>query len=225
MKIKALFDEAEKLKRFQFKNSNWADVLGEPGRDGLWLIQGPEKHGKTTFCLELAKFLSGYVQQVLFVNYETGVIETSFVDSLLRVGIQPLAKVGKNIFWEEFLSWENLLAAISNPAESKSKRPAPANIVFIDNITYARHILKDGWIEDLPKRHKNTLFIYVAHEEGGEVVGAEAKAARRLAKIIFRVDAHTVHAGGRCPGGLISFTDRAKDLHGHNNTKGTAVHV
>ncbi|WP_053404970.1 hypothetical protein [Persicobacter sp. CCB-QB2] len=225
MKIKALFDEAEKLKRFQFNDAKWDEVLGQPGRDGLWLIQGPEKHGKTTFCLELAKFLSGYVQQVLFVNYETGVIETSFVDSLLRVGIQPKAKVGKNIFWEEFLEWDHLIKAISNPAESKSQKPAPANIVFIDNITYARHVLKEGWIEALPKQHKNTLFIYVAHEEGGEVVGAEAKAARRLAKIIFRVDAHTAYAGGRCPGGNVSFTDRAPALHGHERTKGTAIHA
>ena len=47
---------ATKVETFPFKDE-WYDAFGEPERKGVWLVWGNSGNGKTTFVVQLCKYL------------------------------------------------------------------------------------------------------------------------------------------------------------------------
>jgi hypothetical protein len=186
---------------FEFEGY-WEAVLGQPEKNGAWLIYGAEKNGKTWFALMLANYLSGF-KRVLYISAEEGKGK-AFVDSCIRAKIEPN---NRSILFTEYETIEELNARLKS-------RNAPA-IVVMDNLTMYSDELKNGGFRSLLNENPNVLFIFLAHEERGAPYTATAKLCKKLSKIIFHVQGLVSNVSGRCPGGrLIIDEQKAALYHG-----------
>lgn len=193
----------------------WAETMGTPEKYGFWVVYGPEKHGKTTFNLKLAKMLSEHAK-VLYISAEEGFSE-NFKHTMERLNIGPNTK--NLLFEDEKLTISEIEGEFVYMKGGKEvSRRNPVEIVIIDNMTVYTDILKKSVVDKVfEKWKKNKLFIFICHEEGKELVGAAAKQAKRLATLLFRVEGLAAHVSGRCPGGEISIDDeRAALYHGNS---------
>lgn len=185
----------------------WQDVIGKPETNGLWLIWGPEKNGKTWCALMLADYLSQF-ERTLYISAEEG-INKGFKDAIIRAQISALNKS------LSFIDYETL----PELADRLIRRKAP-RIVLIDNITVYNDELKNGALRKLEKDFPNVLFIFLAHEDRGEPYTATAKLCKRLAKIIIHVEGLACIVSGRCPGGrAVIDEERATLYHGESILK------
>jgi hypothetical protein len=199
--IRNLFD----IKHSIFKmDEPWVKAFGEPEDNGLWLIWGQEKNGKTWFTLQLANYLSE-IDKVLYISAEEGVSKP-FVDTCKRAKIKI---DNKNLRFFEYISLEEL--------RDKIKRKRSYKVIIIDNCTIYNDELKYGELRKLITDYPDKLFILVAHEERGEPYTSSAKLAKKLAKVIIYVKGLVCSIYGRVPGGtLIIDEQRAKLFYGQN---------
>lgn len=199
LSVKNIYDK--KFKTFEF-DGVWKDTMGMPETNGFWLIYGQEKNGKSWFAIKLAEYLSQF-QKTLYVSAEEGVGKT-FVDACARAKVCHTSKLK----FLEYVPIEDL--------NEKIAQKRAAKIVLIDNITIYADELKNGTLRQMHHQYKDThLFIFIAHEEKNEPYTATAKLAKRLAKIIVRVEGLACFVSGRCPGGTLTIDEeRAQLYHG-----------
>jgi predicted ATP-dependent serine protease len=183
-----------KFKVFDFIGE-WLNVFGTPERAGIWIIYGQEKNGKTWFALKLAEYLSGFIK-TLYISGEEG-LSYGFVQACKRAQMETT----KNIQFSDYINVGDLEARLA-------KQRAPG-VVIVDNITVYNDELKNGKLRQLTKKHPNTLFIFIAHEEQGQPYTSTAKVAKKLANIIVHVEGLRATISGRCPGGFL-YVDEAK---------------
>lgn len=182
----------------------WSQPFGEPEYNGLWLIWGAEKNGKTWFALKLAGYLST-IEPVLYVSAEEGTGK-AFRDTCQRAGLGPELR---RLHLMEYIAIEEL--------EEKIGKRKSARIVFIDNCTiYADEFKKSGLLAFV-ERNPEKLFVFVAHEERNEPYTALARLIKKLAKVIVHVKGLTCMISGRCPGGILSIDEHYSRLYWGNN--------
>ncbi|MDB0601108.1 hypothetical protein [Tenacibaculum maritimum] len=195
--IKNLYDK--KFKTFDFKGV-WQDTMGKPEVNGAWIVYGAEKNGKTWFSLKLAEYLSGF-GKTMYVSAEEGTGMT-FVDACRR------AKIDLNnnmLHFQEYIPIEELDKKLSNRKAAK--------IVFLDNVTIYADELKNGVLRKFLQKHSDKLIVFIAHEERKEPYTATAKLARKLAKIIVRVQGLACFVSGRCNGGILMIDEQKAALY------------
>lgn len=181
----------------------WQDVFGSPSTNGIWLIQGEEKNGKTGGALIIAKMLSKR-EKVHYISAEEGT-DLEFKQAVQRAGID----INDNIQFTEYEELTDLYKRLK-------KQRAP-RIVVIDNLTIYNDELRGGKIKQLLKDFPGHHFICLVHEEKGKPYGAAAKLASKLAKVIIKAKGLALIVGGRVPGGnLIIDEKRATLIHGDN---------
>jgi predicted ATP-dependent serine protease len=195
-KAKPIFTRSLNIKNVYSKkhtsfdmDGEWKEVLGEPEKEGAWLIYGSEKNGKTWFTLILANYLSKF-EKLHYISAEEG-MSKSFQETCKRINIEY------NSTGLSFVEYEPLRALYARLQARKSIK-----IVVIDNLTFYNIELRGGALQQLLADFPKVLFIFLAHEERGQPYTATAKMAARFAKIIivlkgwrvpFRVDALAVH--------------------------------
>lgn len=192
-----LYDK--KFETFDF-NGDWQKVFGTPETNGIWLVYGAEKQGKTWFSLKLAEYLSQF-KKTLYVSAEEGTGMT-FVETCKRANLDP---TNKKLQFLEYTPLEEL-----KPKLNKRRGP---KIILIDNITIYHDELKNGVLRKLMREYEDLLVIYIAHEEDNEPYTATAKMAKRLAKIIIRVEGLACRVFGRCPGGILTIDEEKAQLY------------
>jgi archaellum biogenesis ATPase FlaH len=192
-------------KLVQVKDDILRKVIGDAEQKGCWLVYGREKNGKTWFSLQLAKELARQ-ESVLYISAEEG-LDKSFQDAALRAGITARDK----ILWEPYICVEQI-------REKLNKRRA-ANIVFIDNLTMYEDEIKKSELKRFIDEFPEKLIIFVAHEERQEAYPAIGRQAKKLAKVIFRVQAFKVEVTSRFGGGgtLKIDNEQSKLIWGENN--------
>lgn len=195
--VKNLYDK--KFKTWPFSGI-FQKAMDMPETNGVWLVYGPEKNGKTWFALMLAKYISSF-ERTLYVSAEEGT-GRDFIDACKRANIETN---NSQLKFSEYIPLDEL-------DEKLSQRKAP-KVVFLDNTTVYADELKGGMIIRLARKHEDKLFVFIAHEEKGEPYTAAAKMARKLAKIIVRVQGLTAHISGRCTGGKISIDETKSALY------------
>lgn len=178
----------------------YAETLGMPEANGLWLIYGAEKHGKTTVSLIMANMLSE-LRKTAYVQAEQG-LDKDFQDTLKRLSISP--KKGSLLF-EGYVP-------ITTIDQAAKKRNQP-DIYFLDNSTVYAAELKGQTIQNLIRDNPNKLFILIAHEENGAPYPACAKQAKRLAKRIIRVEGNRATVEGRASGGHLIIDEEKAQLY------------
>lgn len=154
----------------------WRDSIGMPVLRGTWLIYGGSGSGKTSFCLQLAKYLSQY-GRVLYNSLEQGLSPT--MQSAWIAG--GMEEAGRRIKLLDREGYDELF-------ERLAKRQSP-EIVIIDSINYLRGLRLSDY-QLLSQRYRKKLFIIVAHEKGGEPKGALAQAIRYDADVKIRVEGY-----------------------------------
>ncbi|SEP91349.1 P-loop NTPase family protein [Flavobacterium urocaniciphilum] len=187
------------FKLFEFKGL-WSSIFGQPSKGGIWIIYGKEKHGKTTFALKLADYLSQY-EKTLYISGEEG-LEKEFKDAVKRAGVNPK---NKRLLFSDYVE-------LGEVKEKLNKRHAPKIIIF-DNTTVYNDELKNGELRRLALQYPTTTMIFLAHEEKGEPYTATAKLCKKLAKIIVHIEGLTAFISGRCPGGTITINEQTAMLY------------
>lgn len=196
---------SKRFKTFPF-DELWGEVMGAPEDNGIWLIYGAEKHGKTTFAIMFANYLTRF-GRVDYVSAEEG-IGANFRDAILRAGLDEKSKVK----WREYTPLEDIKEIL--------KKRQSAKFILLDNCTIYKDEIKNGELQKLLKEFPNTVFIFLAHEEKNQPYTATAKVAKKLAKIIVRIEGLTAFISGRCPGGTLIINDKKSQLyHGHTAVK------
>lgn len=194
---KNLFDK--RYKTFLFKGI-WLEVFGEPTTDGIWLIYGKEKNGKTWGTLLIANYLSEFTK-VLYISAEEGT-DKAFQDACKRAYIDP---GNKNIHFIEYEPVDELYKRLE-------RRKAP-KVVVLDNLTIYNEELKANGMKRLKQDFPNVLFLCVAHEERNKPYTAAANMASKLAKVIIRVKGLALIVGGRVPGGTVLINEEKALLY------------
>lgn len=194
-----LFDKRKGV-TVEFTSQALKEAVGEPERNGAWLIYGREKHGKTQQALRLAKDISQN-EQVAYVSAEEGQ-DDSFIAAVQRAGITT----ADNIIWDEYLPIDLLI--------EKYQRPRSANVIVLDNLTvYEDEITRTELKKKVIDAFPNKLIIFVSHEERNEPFPAIAKQARKWAKVIFRVQGLMSSVTSRySKGGTIRIDDETSEL-------------
>ncbi|WP_211238163.1 P-loop NTPase family protein [Saccharicrinis fermentans] len=122
----------------------YRDVMGMPETNGIWLVYGKEKNGKTTLSLMLAEYLSTF-GRTMYISAEEGIGKT-FVDATERAKLRPN---NRSLIFYEYVSVEELISILS-------RRQSP-HVAFLDNMTIYNDELKAGGLKNLVQKFPNKL--------------------------------------------------------------------
>lgn len=173
-----------KLKTLDF-DGKWLEHIGRPEAKHTWLVWGDSSNGKTSYALQLAKYLSRF-GRVLYNSMEEGLSE-SMKDAFKRVGMEQVKR--------RVMLLDN--ESIDELDERLSKKNAP-KIVFIDTVQYAELSFKR--YKELKEKHAQVLWVFISHEEGRLPDGKVANKIRRDAMVKTRVVGFKAYATSRYGG-------------------------
>ncbi len=142
-------------------DGKWAQAFGQPELAHSWIIWGQSGSGKTTFNMQLAKYISGF-ERVLYNSLEEG-LSASIQAAYKRAGLNKGDKV--TLVSESMKELEDRL--------SKKKSP---KVVIIDSIRYTR--FRWSQYERFCQRFPNKVLIWVGHAKGKDPKGSLAQDIR-----------------------------------------------
>lgn len=195
------------LLKMQFKTYPFTGLLkkifGCPSTSGIWLIFGKDKNGKTWGTLLLCNLISA-LANILYVSAEEG-LEVDFVAAIKRAQI---SHDNANI---KFVEYESIPEVKDRFKKGKRNKP---NIIVLDNLTMYNDMGGKGMIElERFAKDQGILIICLAHEERNEPYTSAAKMAKKLAKVIIRVQGLALIVSGRVPGGTITINEEKACLY------------
>ncbi|HCY83161.1 MAG TPA: hypothetical protein DHV22_16940 [Xanthomarina gelatinilytica] len=197
---------SKKYKTYEFTGI-FKEIFGNPSTSGIWIIYGKDKNGKTWGTLLIVDYLSQFTK-VWYISAEEGT-DMEFQAAAKRANIDPK---NRNIHFSEYVSIEDIKARLN-------ARKAP-KVVVIDNLSMYKGELTSDGVKQLKLEFPKTHFIMVAHEERGQPYTAAAVMAKKLAKVIIRVQGLALMVGGRVPGGNVIIDEKKAVLyHGTDITK------
>ncbi|UGU15183.1 hypothetical protein LS482_16040 [Sinomicrobium kalidii] len=164
----------------------WKDAFGIPARSGVWLIWGASGNGKTSFCLQLGKYLTKF-GKVAYNTLEEG-LSKSMQDAISRANMQQV----KSRFI--LLDREPM-----GELEARIKRRRSPDIIIIDSLQYSG--LTRNEYKRIKERFSNKLFIFISHAEGKQPEGRTAKFVRYDADVKVRVEGYKAFPTSRFGGG------------------------
>lgn len=152
--------------------------FGRPELRGAWIIWGTSGSGKTTFTLQLCKYLAGF-RRVAYNSLEQG-LSLSLQRAWERV---EMAEAGSNIILLNKESLPELRARLS-------KRKSP-EIIVIDSVQYLTKFYVQQFNE-LKEDFPDKLFIFIsqADKAGKDPAGSVAKHIRYDADIKIKVEGY-----------------------------------
>ncbi len=150
--------------------------FGRPELRGTWIIYGGSGSGKTTFVLQLSKYLTRF-GRVAYNSLEQG-LSLSLQKAWERVAME---EVGTRII---LLTKESL----QDLKQRLNKKQSP-DIVVIDSVQYW-HGLKWSDVTGLKDGYPNKLFVFVSHERGNLPEGKLAQKIRYDADIKIRTEGY-----------------------------------
>lgn len=156
---------------YEFEGA-WADTFGQPETNFKMIIYGKSGHGKTEFCVKLAKYCCQF-GKVYYNTFEQG-ISRSLQTSLVRNEIKEVA--GLLIFGDR----ESVPEMIVRLKKKHSPR-----IVFIDSRDYLD--LKTAEFKLLIDTFPHKAFVLICWESNGRPKGEPAKDMEFMCDIKCRV--------------------------------------
>lgn len=159
----------------------WADAFGCPGYTGVWLIWGNSGNGKSSFVMQLAKYLCNF-GKVFYDSYEEDLDDT-FQESIER---HRMADVERR-FNARKDTLEKLIIRLN-------KRKS-ADIVIIDSFQAMGFTYKK--FQDFIAMYPNKLLIFISRASGNLPMGKPAVSAMYDAKVKIWVEGFRAHCKGR----------------------------
>lgn len=169
------------LPSFDFKNE-WHDAFGTPERQGVWFVWGNSGNGKTSFVMQLCKYLCNF-GTVFYDSLEEGASLT-MQNSLRRFGMAEVNKRFKLIDNEKI---EDLSIRL--------KKKRAADFIVIDSFQYAQLTYKQ-YIA-FKELHKNKLLIFISHADGKQPSGRAARSVMYDAGLKIWIEGHRAFSRGR----------------------------
>ena len=165
----------------------WLAAIGRPELRGSWLIFGQSGSGKTTFALQLARYLSRFAR-VAYNTLEQG-LSLSFQSAWIRAGMEEAGSAIVVLDKEPLPQLRQRLA----------KRRSP-QVVIIDSLTALPGFTRTDYLS-LVGGFPGKLFVFLAHERKGLPDPAIAETVRRLSEVKIYVEGFRAHISSRyaCP--------------------------
>lgn len=171
----------KKYQLFDFDNE-WYDFVGTPEVNGVWFVWGNSGNGKTTFVLELVKYLSTFVK-VAYNSLEEGFSHT-MQNSFRNVNMT-------NSYAKRVLIVNESIDELSTRLLKKNSPHA----VIIDSFQYSQLNYKQ-YIE-FKKKHHRKLIIFVSHADGKQPSGRAAKSVMYDSTLKIWVEGYKAFTKGR----------------------------
>ena len=170
-------------------------------RTGHWIIYGDSGHGKTTFCMQLAKYLCKF-GRVAYNTLEEGP-GFSFQNSANRITFTRYEGSRIQVICEDVKDLWDRLASNASP-----------DIVIIDSLQFSSYVKSE--IKKLDKNFPNKLFIWISHQDGSKPQGAIGKWLEFAAHIKIPVEGFRAFPKSRFGGNDTYDIDetRAANYHG-----------
>lgn len=150
--------------------------FGRPELRGAWLIYGGSGCGKTTFVMQVCKYLTQF-GRVAYDSTEQG-LSASLQTAWKRVGME---EAGSRIILLEKESLKELTVRLK-------KKQSP-DIIVIDSLHYWIGFKMADYMK-LRDMFPDKLFIFIAHERKGQPKGTLAQSIRYDADIKVRVEGY-----------------------------------
>ena len=166
-------------------DGEWKEAVGLPERSGTWFIYGAPKNGKTSFAMQLSKYLSRF-GRVLYNSIEEG-FSLSIRRALER---ERLAEAGGRILLVQ-KDVEEMITFLR-------KRRSP-EFVVIDSIQFMELTFHE--YKRIKSAFSRKVFIYISHVEGRIPDGVTARKIWRDAGVAFRVEGFRAFVSSRYGGG------------------------
>lgn len=151
----------KKFKLISLPEGRFKGLIGALAITGSWIIYGDSGHGKTTFALQLLKFLCQF-KKCAYIPLEEG-LSPSFQHSFNEANL--LASSANIRLWKQH-TIEDI--------DIELAKPRAPEVIFIDSLQYLRaskesfnQITKFDYIEML-RRHPKVLFIFISHAKNNE---------------------------------------------------------
>lgn len=164
----------------------WQDFIGVPERSGVWFVWGNSGNGKTSFMLQLGKYLTTF-GRVAYNTLEEGA-RKSMQMAIKRANMLEVSR--------RFIILNR--EPINELKERLRKRKSP-DIIIIDSYQYTG-LTKREYIE-LKEEFSNKLFIFVSHADGKQPEGRGAKFVRYDADVKIRIEGYKAFPVSRYGGG------------------------
>lgn len=168
-------------------DGKWLEAVGKPELKGTWCIGGLPKNGKTSFSMQLAKYLTKW-HLVAYDSIEEG-ISASFAETLRRCRMDEVKA-------SRFIVLNN--EDIKDIECRLSKRKSP-KIVIIDSIQFLG--LNTETYLRWKKRFPEKLFIYITHLQGQYPEGKTALKIWRDSDVVIKVEGFRAYPTSRYGGG------------------------
>ena len=163
----------------------WRDAFGTPERRGVWIIWGNSGNGKTSFALQLAKYLCRF-GRVAYDSLEEGACLT------MQEPMRPENMMEVN---KKFLLIDNENMDELGIRLSRQKSP---DIVVIDSFQYTQMNYRQ-YIA-FKERHKRKLLIFISHADGKLPNGRAAKSLMYDASLKIYIEGFRAFSKGRFTG-------------------------
>lgn len=184
----------------QFEDE-WQRAFSTPERCGVWFIWGNSGNGKSSFVMQLCKYLTKF-GKVVYNSLEEGASLT-MQNTLRRFAMSDVNRRFQLVDGE---SMEDLSVRLS------LKRSA--DFVVIDSFQYTQMNYKQ-YIA-FKEQHKNKLLIFISHADGKMPAGRSAKSVMYDASLKIWVEGYRAFSKGRFIGetGIYTIWDQGAAAYG-----------
>lgn len=196
--------ESTKFNLLEFEGK-WEASFGQPEVCGVWLIYGESFNGKSSFTVQLAKYLTQFVKHKVLINSLEEGKSQSFKLNIQRAALtKPEA--------DKILLGDRV--PMEKVAERLRKQRSP-EIVITDSLQYTG-LDKKSYTE-LKEEFRKKLWIFISQADGAIPRGALAKHIRFDADIKIRVEGFKAFPESRFGGGepYVINAERAAKYHGN----------
>lgn len=164
----------------------WLAACGCPEVCGSWFIYGPPKNGKTSFAMQLAKYMTRF-GRVAYDSVEEG-FSQSIKEAMIRTRMKEVG--GKLLLLDK--------EGIPELTERLKRKKSP-EVVIVDSIQFLG--LQFAEYKELKRMFPGKLFVWISHVEGKMPDGGTARRIWRDANIAFRIEGFKAFPVGRYGGG------------------------
>ena len=163
-------------------DGEWQEAFGTPERYGVWMIWGNSANGKSSFAMQLCKYLCRF-GRVAYNSLEEGAGLT-MRNTLIRYGMMEVNSRFKLLDNEPMLELSARL----------KKRRSP-DFVVIDSFQYTQMNYRQ-YIA-FKEQHRNKLLIFISHADGTLPNGRSAKSVMYDASLKIYIEGYRAFSKGR----------------------------
>lgn len=197
--MRQLYSKRRKVLEFSGK---WLNLMGQPEMRGSWIIYGESGNGKTSFTIQLAKYLTQF-GDVLYNSLEEG--DSKSLEMACRR--EQMESVARKF---------HIVADNKEQLKLRLQQKRSADIVITDSFQYMGLTYKE--YKDLKESHPDKLFIFISHVEGKHPEGRAAKKVKYDANVKIHVENYIANCISRYGGGepFVIWAEKAEELSDQN---------